>query len=352
MIAKQVLRSFSSQSIARSLMCAVLFAFFSSCAASAYAAGKDTPAYGRLEISTKPAGYPIVIDGKPAGETTTTVRLIELPPGRHTVEILFPSKTRWVRPFNVIAGRKECITLNYRPRMVAVTRPSVKSPCPPYVINVSAPANVSDGDLITFSADASNYTGSSPLTYKWIVSPASARIVGGAGTSAITVDSTGLSKQRITAILTTSDNQEDPRCRQSAQGSTNVSASAPPPVQAKKFDEFPSVAFDDDKARLDNLAIELQTNPGASGYIIVYSGRTSRPGTASRLGARAQSYLVTVRGIDMNHLVIIDGGYRERDYFELYFVPQGAAPPQPTPTVRPNDARPTKSTQPRRSRQR
>ncbi len=100
------------------------------------------------------------------------------------------------------------------------------------------------------------------------------------------------------------------------------------------------------------LAIELQTNPGASGYIIVYSGRTSRPGTASRLGARAQSYLVTVRGIDMNHLVIIDGGYRERDYFELYFVPQGAAPPQPTPTVRPNDARPTKSTQPRRSRQR
>lgn len=351
MIAKQVLRNFSSQSIARSLTCAVLFAFFSGFAASAYAASKETPAYGRLEIATKPAGYPILIDGKPAGETTTMVRLIELPPGRHTVEILFPSNTRWVRPFNVIAGRKECITLNYRPRMVAVTRPSVKSPCPPYVVNVSAPANVSDGDLIAFSADANNYTGSSPLTYKWSVSPASARIVGGAGTSAITVDSTGLSRQRITAKLIT-DNSSDPRCQQSAIGSTNVSASTLPPVQAKKFDEFPSVAFDDDKARLDNLAIELQNDPGARGHIIVYAGRASRRGTADQLGARTESYLVTVRGIDRSRLVVVNGGYRDRNYFELYLVPQGAPSPAATPTVRPSDTRPVEDAQPRRSRRR
>lgn len=351
MMAKQLLRSINSQSVARILVWVLLFTIFDGFAAtvSAHATRKkDEPNYGRLEISTKPGGYPILIDGKPAGETTPSVRLIELPPGRHVVEILFPNNTRWVRPFNVIAGRKECITLNYRPKMVTVTRPTVKSPCPPYAVNVSAPASVNDGDLITFSADA-NRPGASPLAYRWTVSPASARVVGGAGTSAITVDSTGLGRQRITARVITNDAQNDPNCQQSAQALTDIAAAAPPPVRSRKFDEFPSVSFDDDKARLDNLAIELQGNPGAQGYVIVYAGRASRSGTADRLGARAQSYLVTVRGIDMSHIVVVNGGYRERDYFELYFVPQGAAPPQSTPTIAPRDAK-AGGSEPRRSR--
>ena len=348
---KQVPRNFGSQFVRRGLIYTVLFA--AACggfAASAQAAGKDTPAYGRLEIATSPAGYPILVDGKPAGETTTTVRLIELTPGRHTIEILFPAGTRWVRPFNIIAGRKECITLNFRPKTVAVTRPAVKSPCPPYAVTVSAPTNVNDGDLITFSADV-NHAGSAPLAYKWVVSPASARIVGGAGTSAITVDSTGLGRQRITAKLI-ADNQEDPNCQQSAEGLTNVLASAPPPIQPKKFDEFPSVAFDDDKARLDNLAIEMQNDPGARGHVIVYAGRASRRGTADQLGARTESYLSTVRGIDRSRLTVVNGGYRERDYFELYVVPQGAPSPTATPSVQPGDARPVENVQPRRPRRR
>src|ERR1044071_5848624 len=71
------------------------------------------PTTGRIEVSTNPGGYPITIDGRPAGETTDYVRQIELDPGTHTVEILFPNSTRWSQVFNIIAGRKNCIALNY-----------------------------------------------------------------------------------------------------------------------------------------------------------------------------------------------------------------------------------------------
>src|SRR5687767_4266272 len=143
------------------------------------AAQKDRLPYGRIEVSTSPGGYPILIDGKPAGETTASVRLIDLPPGRHSVEILFPNGTRWARDFTIAPGRKECIALNYRPRTVSIPRPPV-SPCP-YPVNVSAPASVNDGDIITFTADVA-YSGPSGLNYTWTVSPPSARIVSGAGT--------------------------------------------------------------------------------------------------------------------------------------------------------------------------
>ena len=76
------------------------------------------PTTGRIEVSTQPGGYPITIDGQPAGETTDYVRAIELEPGTHTVEIQFPNNTRWKQIFNIIAGRKNCIALNYRPRTI------------------------------------------------------------------------------------------------------------------------------------------------------------------------------------------------------------------------------------------
>src|SRR4051812_38443598 len=95
------------------------------------------PTTGRIEVSTNPGGYPITIDGQPAGETTDYVRAIELDPGTHTVDIQFPNNTRWSQVFNIIAGRKNCIALNYRPRTIEI--PAIAaSPCP-YPVNVTAP---------------------------------------------------------------------------------------------------------------------------------------------------------------------------------------------------------------------
>ncbi|HJZ82127.1 MAG TPA: PEGA domain-containing protein, partial [Pyrinomonadaceae bacterium] len=160
---------------------------------TAYAAGKKTVKYGQIEISTNPGGFPLRIDGQPQGDTSTQVRVIELQPGHHNIEILLPNGGRWVRDFDIERGRKVCVNLNYHPKTYTVN----KSPCP-FPVNVSAPVSVNDGDLITFTSDVA-YSGSAQLTYNWTISPADARIVSGAGTPTITVDSTNLGNQRVTA---------------------------------------------------------------------------------------------------------------------------------------------------------
>jgi hypothetical protein len=88
------------------------------------------------------------------------------------------------------------------------------------------------------------------------------------------------------------------------------------------------------------MAIELQNNPGATGYVIAYAGRNSRAGEADRMGHRALDYLSVTRGISRDRLVFVNGGYRETNSFELWLVPKGAEPPRPTPTVSPDQIRP------------
>jgi hypothetical protein len=193
------------------------------------------PTTGRIEVSTQPGGYPITIDGQPAGETTDYVRAIELDPGQHTVEIVFPNNTRWAQTFNIIAGRKNCVALNYRPRTIEIPAIAV-SPCP-YPVNVTAPAQVADGDIVTFTADV-GYQGPSALNYTWTVSPPAARILSGVGTPTITVDSSGLGNKRVTAILVVDDGSGDRSCRQTAQAATGVSG-LPTITPAKRFDEVP-----------------------------------------------------------------------------------------------------------------
>ncbi|MDX6530760.1 MAG: hypothetical protein QOH41_3050 [Blastocatellia bacterium] len=331
--------------VAVTIMIALTFGL--ACTSTTAYAKKKKVKYGTIEITTNPGGYPLRIDGKPEGDTSTTVRVIELEPGRHNLEILLPNGGRWVRDFDVERGRKLCVNVNYHPKKITIA----KSPCP-YPVNISAPVSVNDGDLITFTSDVA-YGGSGALNYTWTVSPSEARIVSGAGTPTITVDSTGLGSQRVSATLVVDDGSGDAACRQRAQASTDIVAKTPPVIECKPFDQFQSVAFDDDKARFDNLAIELQGAPDTQAYIMVYAGRTSRAGQADRLGKRALDYLVNQRGVDARRITIINGGYRDTDFIEIWVCPPGAKTPQPTPTVQPGDAQPAQErTRPRRPRRR
>jgi PEGA domain-containing protein len=325
----------------------IALTFGLACTSKTAYAKKKRVKYGTIEITTNPGGFPLRIDGKPEGDTSVTIRVIELEPGRHNLEILLPNGGRWVRDFDVERGRKLCVNLNYHPKKYTLT----KSPCP-YPVNISAPVSVNDGDLITFTSDVA-YSGSAALNYAWTVSPSAARIVSGAGTATITVDSTGLGSQRVSATLVVDDGSGDALCRQQAQASTEIVAKKPPVVECKPFDQFQSVAFDDDKARLDNLAIELQGAPDTQAYIIVYAGRTSRAGQADKLGTRTTDYLVNQRGVDARRIIVINGGYRDTDFIEIWICPPGAKTPQPTPTVQPGDAQPAQErTRPRRPRRR
>ena len=41
-------------------------------------------------------------------------------------------------------------------------------------------------------------------------------------------------------------------------------------ADCRKFDEYADLRFNDEKARLDNLAIQLQQEPGAQAYYVIF----------------------------------------------------------------------------------
>jgi hypothetical protein len=187
-------------------------------------------------------------------------------------------------------------------------------PCP--TVSVSCPSEVAPGAPITITASA----GDGNVTYNWSVSAGT--ISGGQGTSSITVDTTGLGGQTVTATVEVGGLA--PSCSRTASCSTSVQSE---PTPARKFDEYGDIRFNDEKARLDNYAIELQNQPGSTGTIIVF-GNCAGAGQAR--ADRAKDYLVNTRGIDAGRLTTVDGGCREDLVVELWIVPSGVAAPTPS----------------------
>ncbi|HUS10319.1 MAG TPA: hypothetical protein VMZ30_07620, partial [Pyrinomonadaceae bacterium] len=267
-------------------------------ASTAYARKRKLAKYGSIKILSTPGGLPIEIDGKPEGVTNTDYRSFDRDPGLHTIVITLPSGQRWTREIDLRAGNIKCVAINFRPA------PVVTSPCP-YPVSLLVDAEVNEGDIITFSADTA-YSGTAPLNYSWSVSPREAKILTNTENK-ITVDSTGFGSQRITATLVVDDGSGDAACRQNAQASALVRQPERHESPSTQFDVCCSCAFDDQKARLDNLAVTLQNDPTATTYVIAYGGRTSRIGTADLLGTRARDYLVAQRGIDLSRITVLNG---------------------------------------------
>lgn len=281
--------------------------------------------YGTLRVNSDPAGLLVEIDGKPYGETTRDYLNIEhLLPGLHTLVVTMPDGSIWRRDIEIAAGRVKCITLGYHPP------PAVISSVCPFPVNISAPAQVADGTIVSYSANVS-YAGKKPLIYNWTVSPARAKILKGAGTSEIEIDTTGLAGQRVTASVIVDDGSGEIGCRQIAQATTAVPPIEQRTIASNQFDVCCGCASDDQKARLDNFAIELQTNPAMTAYVIVYAARNSQKAHGSGLMNRLKDYLVSNRGIDPSRVVTLDGGSRDEDCMELWMVPRGAVPPVPKP---------------------
>jgi hypothetical protein len=183
-------------------------------------------------------------------------------------------------------------------------------PCP--TISVSCPSDVDQGSPITFNA-----SGADNVTYNWSVSAGT--ISSGQGTSSITVNTDGLGGQTVTATVEVGG--LDPSCSRTASCTTGIRAVVPPAV---KFDEYGDIKFNDEKARLDNYAIQLQNQPGSQGYILAYG---SCAGEAQARADRAKDYLVNTRGIDAGRLMAVDGGCRSELLVQLWIVPTGAAAP-------------------------
>ena len=105
-----------------------------------------------------------------------------------------------------------------------------------------------------------------------------------------------------------------------------------------KFDEFGDINCEDEMARLDNFAVNLQNSPADKGVIIFYGGRRFRKrlpkrGDAAARAARLKTYLTQRRGIPTDKVIVIDGGYREEWYAELWVAPPGVDLPVGRPTI-------------------
>ncbi len=240
-----------------------------------------------------------VTGGRLSGEgRTVTWDLSGVNPGTYTATVEVADGCCHTVPGSTTVTVAECS--NCRPA------------CP--TVSVSCPDSVDQGSAITFSSSLSS---GANVTYNWSVSAGT--ITGGQGTSSITVDTANLGGQSVTATVEVGG--LDPACSRTASCSTSVKA---PNAQSSKFDEYGNIKFNDEKARLDNYAIQLQNQPGAQGYVVAYG---SCAGEAQARADRAKDYLVNTRQIDAGRLVTVDGGCRSDLSVELWIVPTGATPP-------------------------
>ncbi|HEX8846212.1 MAG TPA: hypothetical protein VF791_16305 [Pyrinomonadaceae bacterium] len=215
--------------------------------------------------------------------------------------------------------------------------PEIAIYCPTDVIQQGQPATVSV-----------NVTGGNPnasYTYNWSVSGGS--ISGGQGTPSITIDTTGAGGQTITATVNIGG--IDPSC---PTNSASCSFTVGVPPGCRQFDGYADLRFNDEKARLDNFAIQLQQEPGTQGYYVIFGSCDTE---GDQRSTRAIDYLVNNRGIDRGRLTVINGGCREQLTVELWICPTGAGAPTPTnsATVSPcPECKPAPRTYRRRARRR
>jgi hypothetical protein len=196
---------------------------------------------------------------------------------------------------------------------------AVRPVCP--AVEIVCPTSVALDQPLTFS---SRVTGGVPANvaaaYNWTVSAGT--IISGQGTDTIKVDTTGLGGQTIRASLSVGG--------YNLECAADCAVSIPlPKLSSRKFDEFPDIARNDEKARLDNYGIELQNDPTATAYVIVYPGRSGKRGEVQQHFGRVIEYLVNSRGLDKSRFVTLVGPARDSLQVELWITPQGATPPNP-----------------------
>lgn len=120
----------------------------------------------------------------------------------------------------------------------------------------------------------------------------------------------------------------------------------------RMFDSYGDLSWEDEKAHLDNFAIQLQHDPDSIGYIIVYAGRRACIREAKDHALRAKKYVIETRGIRESRIKWIDGGYREELTVILQPAPRGAPELTASPNLKPSEVRIIKNCKPKASKPR
>ena len=92
------------------------------------------------------------------------------------------------------------------------------------------------------------------------------------------------------------------------------------------LDKYGNISWEDEKARLDNLAIQLMNDPNQIGYYYVIVGRESCKGEAQARAVRARNYLVKFRHVDWARIICKDIGYGDDFQVSIWLAPRGKPP--------------------------
>ena len=130
-------------------------------------------------------------------------------------------------------------------------------------------------------------------------------------------------------------------------------SSSPFSEEARLFDHFENIHCEEEKARLDNFVNQLRDQQEAIGYIVFYGGleygreygrpgriRLPRRNEAEARVSRLKPYIVNGwPDLEPKRIIVVNGGYRKTWEAELWVVPNGAKPPVPTPTLKPEQVK-------------
>jgi hypothetical protein len=272
-----------------------------------------TPQVRLSADAVSPSGNPIKYQWTTTAGTITgegpvvTWNLAGLKPGYHKASLDIVS-----------AGSDgECQAFSSVTVLVNACAP-VRPVCP--AVEISCPTAVAIDKPLTFTSRASGGTPGMTPAYNWTVSAGT--IIEGQGTDTIKVDTTGLAGETIRASLSLGG--------YNLECAADCAVSIPvPKLTSRRFDEFPDISRNDEKARLDNFGIELQNDPTSTGYVIVYPGKSSKRGEVQQHAGRVVDYLVNSRNLDQRRIVTLVGRARDELFVELWVTPQGATAPNP-----------------------
>jgi hypothetical protein len=99
---------------------------------------------------------------------------------------------------------------------------------------------------------------------------------------------------------------------------------SPPAHTFRQMDAYGNLCWEEEKARLDNFAIQLQNDPNLIGYIVVYAGRISCRDEAKYRGNRARNYVLKL-AVDPKRVIFKNGGF-QRDLETILQVQPKASP--------------------------
>ena len=95
------------------------------------------------------------------------------------------------------------------------------------------------------------------------------------------------------------------------------------------LDDYGAISWENEKARLDNYAIQLQHEKHLIGYIFVFAANGGCPGEAQARAIRAKRYIVEHRDVPWNRVIWRVETYRQDLTTILQLLPPGTELPYP-----------------------